>query len=76
MGGFEAGEWLTEVAEPVVMAGDGDAKIGDLGEIPKAIRRGGCSWWNIISRSGQSIGRKPELRHSSEFHSQFIIPVR
>ena len=38
MGVFEAGERQTEVIEPAVqqLAGDGDAKIGDLGEVRQA----------------------------------------
>ena len=43
MGVFEAGKGQTEVIEPAVeqLAGDGDAKIGDLGEVrqPHAARR-------------------------------------
>ena len=43
VGVFEAGEGQTEVIEPAVeqLAGDGDAEIGDLGEVrqPHAARR-------------------------------------
>jgi len=59
MGVLKAGERQTEVVEPAVqqLAGDGDAEIGDLGEVDNPMRPGGCSWRKITSRSGPFTAR-------------------
>ncbi len=58
VGVLEAGERQTEVVEPAVqrLAGDGDAEIGDLGEVPISP----CGPADVLGgRSPPDPGRSP-----------------